>query len=192
MKTETKTLGLVTLVVTAVGVVGTVAQAWVAATQDVPIPHVAAESVEQLSEQLEQRRVALLEEVNRLDALIKDLTIASHAARASTVQPIEELDDDSDGWWLSSLKIIPVYFLLFFSAVISVFALVGDLIGLIFGYEWVLLRLIWGFTWTDVTIGWYWDRATATGAVSSLVTFFLVFGIGGWLQEKYGKDPDAA
>lgn len=190
MKTETKTFAGATLLVTAVGVVGTIAQAWIAADQEPSIPQVAAESVEQLSEQLQRRREALVEEVARLDTLIKDLDFASQAARATTAQPEATAESDTDSWWISSLKIIPVYFLIFFSAVVSVFALVGDIFGLILGYQWVLLRAVWGFTWTDVTMGWYWNKASTNGSVASLVTFFLVFGLGGWLQERPAKSED--
>jgi hypothetical protein len=150
---------IATITLAALGTVAAIYDVWFAGSQNLPIPALHATTVSTLRGQVIDRRTALQSEIRDLDALIEDLDRAAAALAGSPIpEPLDPL-------WQTALKTPAVLFLLYFSALVSVPALLIDVVSLPFGYSFPLLRAIWGWSWTTVTVGWYWQYASPLGIV---------------------------
>lgn len=179
---------VLTLLVAAVAAIAAVAQAWISASQSPPLPQLRARSISELRIQIEERRETLESEIAALDALLNDLSRAEAVlAGASGATP----DVSADPWWLSALKTVVIYIVLLFSAIVSIFALLLDLFALFFGFDFPLLRYIWNWSWREVTLGWYWQRASWTGIAAGVLLI-----LGSWffvsaLDERQNRNTSA-
>src|SRR5262245_21721727 len=120
-----------TLTIAAAAAAGTIAQAWVAASQRAALPQVQSSSVRDLRLQLEERRRALRQEIQDLDALLIDLGKAESALTGALVvaSPIR-----LDPWWLTAVKTLAVGVVLGLSIYAAIVAAAIDLVLLVFGY----------------------------------------------------------
>lgn len=162
----------VTLIVAAVAAIAAVAQAWISASQSPPLPQLQARSISELRIQIEERRDTLESEIAALDALLNDL---SRAEAVLAGAPGISYEKSVDPWWLSALKTVVIYIVLFFSVIVSIIALLLDLIALLFEFDFPLLRNIWNWSWREVTLGWYWQRASWIGIAAGVL---LILGLG--------------
>lgn len=188
-KIELATLFIGTVAAIAAGV-----QAWISASQQLPLPQVSAKSLEQLQKQLESRRDNLLEEAKTLDALISDLKNATIDSSRTPNRVIADTQPSSkDPWWISSLKVFVVYVMIGFGLAFFLLPLIGDLIGLLFGFDFVLVGYLWEFAWTKVTVEWYWNSATIGGAATSIVVLIVAVALFGYFNERRDRgDPASA
>lgn len=173
MGRDSKIFSVLTLLVAVAAAIGTLMQVWVSASQELPIPKVQAENIAELRVQLEERRQTLKDEVQNLDSLINELSLAKSALERSSNATPDVVEKVYDSWWLSILKAFVIYILLVFTMILSVFALVIDLIGLLWGYKFPLISGLWEWSWTEVTIGWFWSNTTAISSTISIVVVLL-------------------
>ena len=124
---------------------------------------------------LEKEMEALRGTKDRLEAQLAETEREQGEADAQlseqTVDP--KLSDDrnraGDSWFVTVLKTFPVMYLLFFSAVATVFTLLGDAVGLIIGSNFGLTGGLWSYSWDNVTVSWYWERASWYGIALAIV-----------------------
>ncbi|MBR9885703.1 MAG: hypothetical protein GYB21_19505 [Oceanospirillales bacterium] len=190
MGRDSKIFSVLTLLVAVAAAIGTLMQVWVSASQELPIPKVQAENIAELRVQFEERRQTLKDEVQNLDNLINELALAESALERSSNVTHDAVEKVYDSWWLSILKAFAVYILLVFTMILSVFALVIDLVGLLWGHRFPLLSGLWEWSWTEVTIGWFWSNATAISSTISIVVVLLTGMILGAMDDA-SKNEDA-
>lgn len=197
MKWLRKNLGTINIVLTlstgAIAAGGTLAQACMTGSQKSTLPQVEAKSVSELRIQVEDRRSALAKEIQALDELLKDLTKAEAALRLSPNAPSDlAAAIRLDSWWLTALKTCAVYFVLVLSISASLVAGVMDLVSYILGYGVRFLGGLWRWSWQEVTIGWYWQKASATGVGAGVLLMFLPVWIGSFMEarEKRAAKPE--
>ena len=94
---------------------------------------------------------------------------------------------DFDYWALSTLKFFLVLYGLLLGMGLMPFAFILDVIGLLFDYSFPLTGYIWDHVWTQWTMGWYWQKATATGATVSFVALLAVLVINAVMQKRREK-----
>ncbi|WP_420598063.1 hypothetical protein [Neptuniibacter sp.] len=172
MNIKSNWLSHATLIATAAAAIGSIVQAWASASSDIPISQVSATNVLELIAQLEARRENLLIEVNNIEQLINSLTVTTSAA----IEENQSIVPNNENFWLTSCaKVFVVYLTLIFSVFLSIFALMGDLFGLLLGYDFVLIKKLWAWSWSDVAIDWYWEQTSKFGAISSLAVMLVMF-----------------
>ena len=107
-----------------------------------------------------------LEDTERQLAHESELSLNQVDETTKAQEPIEK----KDNWFITGLKTWPVYLILFFSLIFTGFTVIGDIVGLFFGYSFDITKGLWAFSWSTVTLDWYWEHARWYGVLVGLVS----------------------
>lgn len=174
---------VVPIIIGAFGLILTATEVWMSGSSDGNLPQIRSNTVSDLQTELKKRQSQLQSEIESIENLLADIERTKSVAKGVSV---EKLERSKDFFLITGIKTLAIYFLVFLTAVISVFILIVDLIALMFGYNFPVLRAVWEFVWNTATIEWYWDRADTVGTVIGLFIILLT-AIPGMIQEHHRK-----